>query len=383
MAGSLGRSHMLDGVYFMSNCMTDLSELDGSSVVFTEPRIHKHFTSFLKADQCYGYREDMILCSRHPEKYPPANGQIAKFEAEGGCEAQAGIVACKTDSASCTAAQRQAVDDCDETARRRKCRVARSANPCIDEPCQFHSAGPLTVGGELRDAENGISDLEFYDVQFDAAFGHAARKPRDLMMSMGLHTAVLFFMDNAISIANDPVEDINEDSTYFHRIYKYANNELASGQEIAGGLFKAILIITHDALTLMDNNTQITVVAFTMIVLVILAQFVILALKIGSVVHNYVGVAEILQRFLQEARELERALQAAGAAAEKEARSDGIEGSTRGNTDQPRPQPPAAAMEHSTGRSTEDARPPPTVGSGMLGDSPVGAGRTGGNNVHA
>merc|ERR1711871_763070 len=156
----------------------------------------------------------------------------------------------------------------------------------------------------------GIGDLDFYNMQFDASLKHADVKPQDPMMTMGLHTVVNFFMDNAISIANDPIEEINQDSTYFHRIYKYANGELQSGQEIAGGLFKSILIYQHDALTSMDNNTTITIVAFVVIMLVVMLQLAFLSQRIGSVVVNFHGITAIVQRILAEIEELSMELHA-------------------------------------------------------------------------
>jgi len=131
-------------------------------------------------------------------------------------------------------------------------------------------------------------------------------------MKVGLHTLVNFYMDNAISIANDPVEEINPDSTYFHRIYKYANDELQSGQEIAGGLFKSILIYQHDVITSMNDNTSITIIAFVVIMFVILMQLVFLSREIGSVVSDYYGMSDIILRFLSEIRRLQENIDATG-----------------------------------------------------------------------
>merc|ERR1711934_803425 len=112
----------------------------------------------------------------------------------------------------------------------------------------------------------------------------------------GLHTLVNFFMDNAISISNDPIENINPDSTFFHRIYKYAHGEIQSGQEIAGGLFKSILVAQHDVLTEMDNNTSVTIIAFVVIMAVVLMQLAFLSQRIKSVVINYFGINQTLSQ---------------------------------------------------------------------------------------
>jgi len=162
--------------------------------------------------------------------------------------------------------------------------------------------------GVQRDTELGISDLKFYDYQFDANFKHATPKPQDPMMTLGLHSVVNFYMDNAISIANDPIEEINQDSVYFHRIYKYANDELQSGQEIAGGLFKSILIYQHDVITSMNDNTKITIIAFVVVMLVVFLQLAFLSQRISSVVFDYYGMTDICVRFLNEIRKLQEEL---------------------------------------------------------------------------
>ena len=172
--------------------------------------------------------------------------------------------------------------------------------------------------GPSRDTELGISDLEFYNYQFDAELGHADVKPRDRIMTMGLHTIVNFFMDNGISISNDPVEDIDTDSTYFHRIYMHANNELASGQEIAGGLTKSSLLYLHGAISRMENNTYVTTIAYTFIVFIVLLQLMLLSQRAGMVLWNYFGVSDIMLRFLVEMREIEHSLDRRAALKQKE-----------------------------------------------------------------
>jgi hypothetical protein len=334
MEGSLGKSELQDRVYFTSNCLTDLELTD--SVVLTDTRI-SFFSEKLRPDQCYGFRSDIVLCAdldRDPHNVHAAkNVRIDRFEHEGGCADNKLVAECeeaaRTD-AGCTADAQSAWDDCQQAERRRKCDLGRRgpnddkkcllACPTASDPlkkCPDPSCNPMIDFGHgviaprdgvQRDTELGISDLKFYDYQFDANFGHATPKPQDPMMTLGLHSVVNFYMDNAISIANDPIEEINQDSVYFHRIYKYANDELQSGQEIAGGLFKSILIYQHDVITSMNDNTQITIIAFVVIMLVVILQLAFLSQRISSVVFDYYGMTEICVRFLNEIRRLQEDL---------------------------------------------------------------------------
>jgi len=330
MKGSLGNSETQDSIYFTSNCFTDLELTD--SIVLRDTRI-KFFSDQMKPEQCYGYRSDIILCAdmeRQAHKYKP-KPRVDRFEVEG-CLDDEQVIACQDKISSgqqCLPDDFGAYQDCQEAERRRHCDLARRG-PYKDKKCklppdskgvQFNdpSCNPMidfgngrvkSRDGVQRDTELGISDLDFYNAEFKASFTHADIKPRDPIMTMGLHTLVNFFMDNAISISNDPIENINPDSTFFHRIYKYANGEIQSGQEIAGGLFKSILVAQHDVLTEMDNNTSVTIIAFVVIMAVVLMQLAFLSQRIKTVVINYFGITQIIMRMLAEVEESRLELEA-------------------------------------------------------------------------
>jgi hypothetical protein len=295
---SLGKSPSQDKLTLTGNCLTELS-LSQESPVLSESRL-THYLDALSSEQCFGHRTDITLCSRTPEKYPPQNAQIDRFEQEGSCEELLAVKDCQKNPAQdCTVRE-----NCLMAQKRTKCKEARKINPVTD-----YGHGVISSKfGPLRDTELGIADLETYNSQFDASLRHGDLKPRDEMVSMGLHNLINFFADNIISIANDPVEEINEASTYFHRIYKYANNEFASGQEIAGGLTKSNLLYINDALTAMDTNKRVTTIAYAFIIVIVVLQLAFLTKQAGEVVQNYFGMTIIMQRFLDELRELEMQL---------------------------------------------------------------------------
>ena len=68
---------------------------------------------------------------------------------------------------------------------------------------------------------------------------------------------------------------------------EYANNEFASGQEIAGGLTKSNLLYINDALTAMDTNKRVTTIAYAFIIVIVVLQLAFLTKQAGEVVQNY------------------------------------------------------------------------------------------------
>ena len=74
---------MQDELYFTGNCLTHL-ELAANSVVVTNERL-KLFSETLKADNCYGQRADIVLCSSNPASFSPSNERVGRFEALGSC----------------------------------------------------------------------------------------------------------------------------------------------------------------------------------------------------------------------------------------------------------------------------------------------------------
>lgn len=213
--------------------------------------------------------------------------------------------------------------DCDTAYRRTKCNqvvISRKAactaahTACTEaDNDKRQCASTLSTCNKaaekhsIKKGDHSTASLQYYNSNFDSTLTHAVYKPQDLITSQGLHAVVMYYAANAIAIADSPELDLNnpqaEVKVYWDRLAKYMSGD--SGMEFALGLIKSILIYQHEALSRMRDNTSVTIITFSVILVILLLQFLFLSLRVGVVIRDSYGMLRAITRFLDEISEIQ------------------------------------------------------------------------------
>lgn len=295
LVGSYGRNQEQDDGYFQPTCLTELP-FGKDTLSYTTERI-TFFSKNYASWKCYGFRKDILLCATGNEvqvnaKHPPSEEvKMMMTETAEACKERM-----KGDAAG--------LASCAEAERRNRCKRVVQAR---ESQCDKTDAACLKAAGvhSIKKGDHMTASLEYYNSNFDANLKHATMKPQDLITSSGLHPLVMYYASNAVALAAAPEVDLtlgSEFRTYWDRLAKYMAGD--SGMEIALGLIKSILIYQHEAIASMRSNTDVTVITFSCILVILLLQCLFLSQRIGTVTRDTYGMLRCISRFLEEMQEI-------------------------------------------------------------------------------
>merc|ERR1719331_107143 len=237
LEGSVGRYKPLDTTYFESNCLTEIPEdvIPKSSFTYNLPRPY-FFVKGFSPVKCAYFRQRCRLVTQDQFNALPTAVQN-KLSSAGRPLVTPGPVA----------------DPCPELLYPDSC---------------FNGVGECTCkNGDERD-----------------------RACPDQVTSQGLHNYVIAMSDAALQFASTPAASLSASDQRYRFLMDYDKSEMVRG------LVKAILLHQHEAIIGMRENTSLTIIAFSFIIVLIFLQYVLLGMRIESLIVKVDHVTRIVER---------------------------------------------------------------------------------------
>ncbi len=341
--GSIGRFASQDNIYFTANCFSkvdDQTELD-PSFFRNNPRLRR-FTDAMLAGECYGFRDDIILCAPDGEaaadrRWPLDPTLSAALEALSGddavkncdpsltygCQAAKNRKRCADSVLTEADIRYLSNDQCSlltkeealkiytdsevsslnsEVAARRR-RAASSAQQSLGQP-------------KVKDPQHGIADLNFYASKYEVSPTQGMPKPVDTTTRQGLHNFITFMTDHIVSLANERVGDLTENNKHYLAVHKYSNDDYESGREWTDALTKSMMAYIYEAVTRMHSNNTSTTAGYVVMLVVLALQFLLLGKRIEALMEDHAGMMTLIKRLAYEAGKLKAQSVLAGADAD-------------------------------------------------------------------
>ena len=282
----------------------------------------------MKPHQCYGFRDDIILCSPGGEEAAdilwPIEPELKRAIDE---LVETGQVA------TCDPSQ----FGCHEAKRRRKCAesVVTEADMryLTNDMCSAYTeeqaiakglsvssmrvevyinrraakteGGSMQVGAlNVHNLKNGIADLNYFQTYYQGNLRQGSLKPRDTTSRQGLHNFVTFMSDHILSLSYERDNSLTPKNKHYRALHKYSDQELDSGKEWNDALTKSMLIYAYEAITRMHSNTSFTIAAYVVVVFVLAVQYLLLGVRMGDLMEDYAGMSTLITRLSAEASKL-------------------------------------------------------------------------------
>jgi hypothetical protein len=334
--GSIGRYEPQDNIYFTENCFSDISDKTGLEVAFFQrnPRL-RLFIADMKPHECYGYRDDIILCAPDGEEEADRRWPLDL--------ALKAAIEELVDTNAVATCDPEMTLGCKEAKRRRKC--AESVNTEADfrymsnDQCtawtqdeakkkgyqpeglhailathrrragatgssEDHSIRSRLGKPKVHDLKRGIGDANYYKKNYQSDVMQGSKKPVDTAVRQGLHNFITFITDHAISLSNERAGDLRESNKHYSSLHKYVEEEFDSGKEWLDALTKSILISVHETVTKLHSNNTSTTAAYIVMLVVLILQFFMLGSRIEVLMEDNAGMVTLVRRLMMEAGRL-------------------------------------------------------------------------------
>ena len=133
----------------------------------------------------------------------------------------------------------------------------------------------------------------------------------DAVTSLGLHSLVLYMVQQARELMEAPRELLTLDNPNLLALEKYSTDEWYLGLRLS------TLIYHLESINLMDYSAFVVAVLFCAVLFVVLGQYFVLGGQTARMLNSHDGVMSIHRRFVRKAHEVEESLQTMALAQER------------------------------------------------------------------